>query len=313
MVEYSSMAEVPKPLVSVIIPTYNEERDITRTLNALANLRYRPIEIIVVDASTDRTREVVWSYADRLPGLQVLDQGPRRGVSTARNVGLRAAHGEIVVVLNADVFPEPDFLDRVIAHYQAGADYVLVESRVANTEHLFPRYIQAMHAAFDPVSEATWTEGFSCRREAILAVGGFPEEFGHNTAGEDDILGERLQKRFRRAADPTIVVPHVAPESLREYWRQRLGRGRGGAYRLYAFDQRPLRWGAVIRSVLGTWLLALTLVSPALFAGRLVRHSPCGRRDWLPLMAARMIEMLAVGAGYWNGCREVARLGLNKA
>jgi hypothetical protein len=68
----------------------------------------------------------------------------------------------------------------------------------------------------------------------------------------------------------------------------------------------------VIRSVLGTWLLAITLVVPFVKAWEISKYSPRGRRDLLALTYARVVEMLAVGAGYWNGCREINRLELKK-
>ncbi len=308
------MPETGHPLVSIIVPTYNEEADIARTMDALAALTYHPLEVVVVDASTDRTPEIVQSFSDRIPNLRLIRQRPKPGVSVARNDGLREAKGEIVVILNADVFPDTDFVNRIMAHYEQGADYVLVDSQVTNVEHLFPRYIQAQHRyeQLHNPTVADWTEGYSCRREAALSVGGFPEEFGRNTAGEDGIFAERMRSRYRRAVDFSIVVPHVAPASFREYWRQRLGRGRGGAYRLYAYERRPMRWGAIAQSVLGTWFLAAILVPALIHAWRISPYSPRGRRDWLPLVWARLIEMVAGAAGYGDGCLEIARLGLNK-
>jgi len=305
-----------KPLVSIIVPTYNEEADIGRTMDALAAQTYRPLEVIVVDASSDRTPEIVQSYAECIPNLRLIRQRPKPGVSVARNDGLREAKGEIVVILNADVYPNPDFIERIVPYYERGADYLSVESEVTNTDHLFPRYIQAHHAydqAHNP-DEAAWTEGFSVRRDAALAVGGFPEHFGRNTAGEDGVFTEGLERLgYRAARDNSIVVPHIAPAAFREYWRQRLGRGRGGAYRLYVHEKRPMRWAAIVRSVLGTWFLAAILVPALLHAWRLAPYSPRGRRDWLPLTWARLVEMVATGAGYWDGCREIARLGLHRS
>ncbi len=304
-----------RPLVSIVVPTYNEEADIARTLDALAAQTYRPLEVVVVDASKDRTPEIVRAYEGRIPNLRLIRQRPKPGVSVARNDGLQAAQGEIVVILNADVYPDADFVARIVPHYEQGADYLSVESRVTNLDHPFPRFIQAQHAhdQHHNPDEADWTEGFSCRLEAARAVGGFPEEFGRNTAGEDGVFTERLRDYgCTGARDNSIVVPHVAPAEFGEYWRQRLGRGRGGAYRLYAFEGRPLRWGAIIRSVLATWVLTVLLVPALVRAWHLTRYSPRGRADWLPLTWARLIEMAATGAGYWNGAREIARLGLAK-
>lgn len=303
------MMESPRSLVSVIIPTYNEEDDIGQTLDSLSALTYHPLEVIVVDASTDRTPQIVLGYQDRIPGLHLVPQGKTPGVSAARNVGLREAAGQIVIILNGDVFLPPDFIERVMPYYDQGADYVLVDSRVANTEHLFPRYIQAQHQynltlTYD---ELQWTEGFSCRREVALAVGGFPEAFAHNTAGEDGIFGERLNASYHRAVDFSIVVPHIAPHQIRSYWRQRLGRGRGGAYRLYAYDGKPMRWPAIARSALGTLLLAGLLFPPLIYAYRLTSYSERGIRDWLPFTWARIIEMVATAAGYWTASLEIYR------
>jgi glycosyltransferase involved in cell wall biosynthesis len=296
------------PLVSIIVPTYNEERDIARTLEALAAQAYRSLEVIIVDASQDRTPEIVCSYADRIPNLRLVKQGNKPGVSAARNIGLREAQGEIVVILNADVFPGPDFVERVISHYENGADYLVIYSQVVNVEHLYPRYIQAQHVYNHHLTSETanWTEGFSCRREAALAVGGFREDFAHNTAGEDAIFGNLLAQNYRRAADFSIVVPHTMPTELSVYWRQRLGRGRGGAYVLYVHERRPMRWPGIVRSVLGTLFLA-GLAAPAIvYVSRLlpIPTAGCGSH---PFTWARLVEMAATAIGYWDGCREIAR------
>jgi glycosyltransferase involved in cell wall biosynthesis len=299
-------------LVSIIVPTYNEEADIARTMDALAAQTYRPLEVVVVDASRDRTPVIVGSYEGRVPGLRLVPQGDKPGVSVARNIGLREARGEVVVILNADVFPDPDFVERIVPHFERGADYLLIDSRVAN-DGVFPRYLRARHSYFAARGQAElgeelyWTEGYSCRREAALAVGGFPEEFGRNTAGEDAIFGRRMAERFKRATDFSIVVPHVAPNAWPEFWRQRLGRGRGGAYRLHAYEKRPIRWGAALRATLGTWAQAGLILPVLIYAWRLIPHSPRGLLDWLPFAWVHAVDRTAVALGYWQACREIAR------
>jgi glycosyltransferase involved in cell wall biosynthesis len=299
-----------QPLVSIIVPTYNEEADIRTTMDALAALDYRLLEILVIDdASQDRTLEIVESYRDRIPSLHVLPQQTNRGVAASRNVGLKEAAGSIVVILNADVFPEPDFVRRIVPYYvRDEADYLIVDARVANGEAVYPRYVQARHeyelATMD-MDTLHWTEGFSCKRDAALAVGGFPEEFP-GASGEDAVFTERLvEAGYRRGMDFTIVVPHIAPPDLREFWKQRRGRGRGGAYRLYAYERQPVRWGSVIRSLGGTWLLAGLLVPAMVYAWHLTAYSPRGKQDWLPFAWAHSVDRVAVSAGYYRGCREI--------
>ena len=118
------------PLISIIIPTYNEAEDIRRTLEAIVRLAYPRKEVIVVDNSRDGTSAIVQEFAAQ--GVLLLRQQQQDGRSGARNQGILQAVGDVVVILNADVLLPPDFLSRIAQHYMQGADYVLVESRVEN-------------------------------------------------------------------------------------------------------------------------------------------------------------------------------------
>jgi glycosyltransferase involved in cell wall biosynthesis len=298
-------------LVSIIVPTYNEALDIGPTMDALAALTYSPLEIVVVDdASTDNTLDIVRGYQDRIPDLRILPQTVNRGVAAARNVALREVRGEVVVILNADVLLTPDFVEQIVPYYQRDeADYLVINSRVTNLETIYARYVQARHVYEQrtiPLDQIHWCEGFSCCTEAARAVGGFPEEFP-GASGEDAVFTEWLVERgYRRALNFDITVPHVAPPTLIEVWKQRRGRGRGGAYRLYAYEKRPIQWGSVARSLAGTWLLAGLLLPALVYAWRIKRYSRYGLRDWPGLAWAHTLDLIAVAYGYWKGCREIA-------
>jgi glycosyltransferase involved in cell wall biosynthesis len=89
------------PLVSVIIPTHNRETVLPRALQSALGQTYRNLEIVVVDdASTDRTRELLRAIPDRR--LRLLEHQERRGASAARNTGLRSCQGEYVSFLDSD-------------------------------------------------------------------------------------------------------------------------------------------------------------------------------------------------------------------
>ncbi len=303
------------PGVSVVIPTYNEAADIGATLDALMALDEPALEVIVVDASDDPTPEVVGSYPS--PPVRLIRHARAGGRTAARNTGVRAALGQIVVVLNADVRLPSDFLGRILPHYAAGADFVLVESRVVNVESATARYVQALHERdYPPGSEAearmTWTEGFSCRREAALAVGLFPEGAVPMVAGEDGWFGDRLVAAgYRRVFDRTIVVTHVAPADLSGFWHQRCDRGRGWPQVLH------LRYGRSLRSIRGTLArvacrrgLDLLLPLGSLWRGwRLSAYSPRRRADWVTFAALDWIASCATLRGIGAGVRELRRAG----
>src|SRR5215468_213968 len=87
---------------SIIVPTFNEERFIANTLEAirhhLSNIDY---ELIVTDdGSTDRTCDIAERYADRVVRLM----GPKGTIGANRNRGARVAHGEYLVFVDADIF-----------------------------------------------------------------------------------------------------------------------------------------------------------------------------------------------------------------
>ncbi|MFQ3550193.1 MAG: isopentenyl-diphosphate Delta-isomerase [Armatimonadota bacterium] len=91
--------------ISIVIPTLNEENNIGRLINALLNQSHKPIEIIVVDGgSTDNTSLIVSNF----PEVTFLQTKP--SVGGQRQMGLENAKGDIVIFLDADTIPTPDFI-----------------------------------------------------------------------------------------------------------------------------------------------------------------------------------------------------------
>lgn len=306
---------------SIIIPTYNEAADIAQTLDCLLQLDYPDYEILVVDESRDATPQIVQSYLQRPAAqnrLRYLRQTRATGRSAGRNQGILESSGEVVMILNADVLLPTDFLQRIAVHYQAGADYVVVYSQVANIEHLLPRYVQACHDLYYGVGSTTdqnWSEGFSCRRAAALAVGLFPEGVVTSTngkaqpllAGEDGWFGEQLLAHgYRRVQDFSIAAPHVMPTRWGEFWRQRVGRGYG-VPQIWAWNNKVTGLhllGRVLFHVLAGWA-GIVLLLPTLYhAWRLANCSVRGMRDFPAFIIVRATESLAntVGLlrGYWS-------------
>jgi len=95
--------------VSVVIATHNRAEWLRDTLNSVLRQSRQPDEVVVVDnASTDHTREVVLSFADRLNVRYVHE--PRRGIPHARNAAVRSATGDIVAFIDDDCIASGDWL-----------------------------------------------------------------------------------------------------------------------------------------------------------------------------------------------------------
>ncbi len=115
-----------KPHVSIVIPAFNEERYIWETFDSLSHQSYDDFETIVVDSySTDSTVDIAKDF-----GARVL-YAPRGKIGLARNVGAKAARGDIIVHASADVRYDKDWLMNLIrpiddgrAHVAFGSIYV---------------------------------------------------------------------------------------------------------------------------------------------------------------------------------------------
>jgi cellulose synthase/poly-beta-1,6-N-acetylglucosamine synthase-like glycosyltransferase len=111
------------PKVTVVLPTYNEEKIIGGKLDNILGLDYpkEKLEIIVVDCSTDRTPKIVKEYAARHPFIHLIEESKRRGLATALNLGYKAATGDIVIKSDVDsLVLNKNALRRVTALFSNG-------------------------------------------------------------------------------------------------------------------------------------------------------------------------------------------------
>ena len=111
---------------SVLMPAYNVSGIIERAIRSAAAQTLPPLEILVIDdCSTDNTVEVVKALARDIPSLRVLSTPANGGPSAARNVGLRAAKGDWIGLLDADDAWKPGRLERLseVAR-ETSADFV---------------------------------------------------------------------------------------------------------------------------------------------------------------------------------------------
>jgi glycosyltransferase involved in cell wall biosynthesis len=109
------------PLVSIVIPAYNQADYLGATIESVLNQTYQNIELIVVnDASPDNTTEIVERYDD--PRLKYIIHEENRHLAASRNTGLRASSGEIVAVLDADDLYHPQKIELHVQFLEENQD-----------------------------------------------------------------------------------------------------------------------------------------------------------------------------------------------
>lgn len=110
-----------RPLVSVILPTYNRGYVLKRAVDSVLAQTYSNLELIVIDdGSTDNTQELLASYSD--PRLKVVVPGKNGGPAAARNRGLEVARGDFIAFQDSDDEWLLEKLERQLAHLEAHPD-----------------------------------------------------------------------------------------------------------------------------------------------------------------------------------------------
>ena len=120
------------PLVSVIIPAFNQSMYVSEAINSALEQTYKNIEIIIIDdGSTDETPHILEKYCNY--GNIVLLAHPEhqnRGVSKSRQLGVQQAQGKYIAFLDADDFFEPQKVEIQVALLEAHIDAVLCHSHI---------------------------------------------------------------------------------------------------------------------------------------------------------------------------------------
>lgn len=196
--------------VSIIIPAYNEELVIARTLDALAHLRVEgEWEVLLVDnASTDRTREIAQSYMGKLP-LRVIEE-KRKGRGQARATGFSEAMGDILFSTDADTQPPVDWVEKMIAPFLdpkvvAATCPPVISDAGPMTNWLYnyfaPKYFTLHRRLFGHFPIVGFS--FAVRHNIYEKAGGFNPTLN---AEEDIDLGLRVAKFGKIAFVPDVRV-----------------------------------------------------------------------------------------------------------
>ena len=129
----------PRPLVSVIVPSYNSEAHVVEALESVLSQTVADLEVLSVDdASQDRTRSLIEELAQRDRRVRTFAQASNGGVALARNRGLAHARGRYIAYLDSDDQWMPNKLERQIAFMTeagAGACFTSYETIEENGDH----------------------------------------------------------------------------------------------------------------------------------------------------------------------------------
>jgi glycosyltransferase involved in cell wall biosynthesis len=207
----------PAPRVSVIIPTYNRAWSLATAVDSVLSQDFDAFETIVVDdGSTDETRALLTDYG---AALRVIRQ-PNRGVSAARNAGIRAAAAPLVALLDSDDYWLPDKLAAQTAFFDQNPGAVICQTEerwIRNGVRVNPgkRHRKRGGMIFEPSLELCLVSpsAVMLRRSLFESVGFFDERL---PACEDYDLWLRISCRHpvHLIERPLIVKRGGHPDQL---------------------------------------------------------------------------------------------------
>jgi GT2 family glycosyltransferase len=225
------------PRVSVVIPTYRRRALVERSLQSLARQTLPPEQyevIVAIDGSEDGTREMVGRFSGPFHARAVWQE--HRGPAAARNAGVRAATGDVLVFLDDDMEASPGLLAaHARAHALGSAVAVLGPVPVSRPESRTAQFIAARferHSAKLAQSEYSlklrdfYSGNCSIRRDVFWAVGRFDEAF--RIYGNEDVeLAFRLMRSgVRLIFQPDAIAYQRYTKSIGDLAHDNIAKGR---------------------------------------------------------------------------------------
>ena len=234
-----------KPLVSVIVPTYNSARTIERCLSALARQETEhPFEVLVVDSGQDATCEIA---ARTLHEVRTIRLSTRAIAPVARNVGAREARGQILAFIDSDAYADPTWIENGVSAVATGYDLICGSIANANPGSAVARAEElVMFNEFLPElpGRPSW---FALSGNMVLPRRSF-ERFGPFVAvraAEDVVFSRRLLAAGGRVLFyPRLLVSHDNRTRMRPYLRNQfiVGKHTAIARRLVQFADTGRYW-----------------------------------------------------------------------
>src|SRR3989338_847900 len=221
------------PVVSVLIPAYNEESTIIKTLQSVYNLEYpkEKLDVIIIDdGSSDKTKEIATAYIQDKPHFRILSH-KNQGKAASMNRALKIATGEFFACLDADSFVDPLTLRKMLAFYYHQNDPALVIvtpamkvhspknilQKIQWLEYIVMIFIGRLSSQLDSLYVAPGP--FSLyKTDLIRKIGGFDEQ----CLTEDQEIAYRVQRhqlKIKQCFDGYVYT--VAPGTIGQFYRQR--------------------------------------------------------------------------------------------
>jgi len=201
-----------KPILSVIIPAYNEEKDIGQCLASLMIQDYPNYEVIVVDdGSIDNTKNIVTRFT-KLQNFKLIN-GEHKGPGFSRNLGAKSSKGEILVFVDCDMLFPKDYLSTLVKPILENVIGTAEETQiVTNSDNIWSRCLGKV------ITDKSMKERIifrAIKKDEFFKMGGFDPKYGY---ADDKTFWFKYQ--VKSVIAPGCYCYHKNPSTLKEVYKQ---------------------------------------------------------------------------------------------
>jgi len=261
------------PKVSLVDATFNEENAVEKKIENLTGINYPRdrMEIILVDSSTDATREIIKKFiAASDINVKLFEEEERRGLASALNKGYAMATGEIVIKTDCDIPIHEDSVREIVKQFHSpSVGAVSGAIRIVNqsdTEIGYRSIFERLRLAEANLDSTYLFNPFCAFRKELI------QPIDQRSVADDAELALKIRKSgFKTSYSPTAVAYETSPTSLSERVRQKSRRAQGHIRLIIQnldvlLNPKYSRFGLFIfpanffMMILSPWLILLSLV-----------------------------------------------------
>lgn len=243
--------------ITIIIPAYNEEKNIESCLKSILSDKYKDKEIIVVnDDSTDKTSEVVKKLARKTKQIKLINKKQNQGIIKAIKSGLDKARGEIIVKINADSVLSDNLLEKIPKYFKSKKIVAVTGNYkpfnkgtiVAIEEVRDEFFLNKLRRIFSisKLAGPFW----AMKKETLLQL----NLWETNKINDEGNLTSEIKNKGKIIYDKNLIIRGNFPTTLKELWQRKFKWGENAAkdqyYKHLKFWIRPLYFLILILSII---------------------------------------------------------------
>ncbi|VAX34890.1 hypothetical protein MNBD_UNCLBAC01-1529 [hydrothermal vent metagenome] len=261
------------PYISIVVPAYNCQKTISKTIEAILNQSYASIELIIVDdGSSDATAKVVEQF-----DVNYLYQN-NAGPAAARNQGAKEACGEIILFTDSDCVPQKNWVEKIVSGFKEPEIGVVAGSYgIANPKNILARCIHKEilfrhHYLMPQYPKVFGSYNFGIRKKIFEKVRGFNGAYRYASGEDNDLSYKILKSGYKIYFERNALVDHFHPVCLKKYLQEQY---RHGFWRVKMYAEHPAMakgdnytfWKDICEVPLSVLIIFLIFISyPLLFA-----------------------------------------------